>query len=83
MLLPALLEGGRKSGAIWYMILRQSPKRRQNLPGSVGLTQVPVLRLRIERAEASERLRRDLRRDTFGPGSGVVPAPASLRFRLR
>jgi hypothetical protein len=28
MLLSALLEGRRKSGAIWYMILRQSPKAR-------------------------------------------------------
>lgn len=60
-------------------------KRRQHLTGSAGPTQAPVLRLRIDRAEASERLRRDLRRHIFGPGPGMVPtpAPASPSFRLR
>jgi hypothetical protein len=58
-------------------------RRRHNLPGSVGPSPAPALRLRIERAEASERLRRDLRRQTLGPRPTMAPISAPPPFRLR
>ena len=58
-------------------------RRRQHLPGSIGPSPAPGLRLRIERAEASERLRRDLRRQTLGPRPTMAPIFAPPPFRLR
>jgi hypothetical protein len=43
----------------------------------------PMLRMRIERAEAGERLRRELRRDTLEPWPVMGPTPAPRPFRLR
>lgn len=58
-------------------------RRRQNLQGGVGPPPAPALRLRIERAEASERLRRELRRHTLGPRPSSAPISAPPPFRLR
>lgn len=58
-------------------------RRRQNLQGSIGQAQAPALRLRIERAEASERLHRELRRHTLGPRPSSAPISAPPPFRLR
>jgi hypothetical protein len=57
--------------------------RRQRQAGGVEPAQAPALRLRIERAEAGERLRRDLRRRTLGPQPGMAPMTAPAPFRLR
>jgi hypothetical protein len=57
-------------------------KRRQNLTGSVGPSQAPALRLRIERAEAGERLRLELRRQTLSSPPGMTPILAPPPFRL-
>jgi hypothetical protein len=61
----------------------EDARRRHNLPGNVAPLQAPALRLRIQRAEASERLRRDLRRHTLGPQPGMAPIQVAPQFRLR
>lgn len=58
-------------------------RRRQNLQGSNGPAPAPALRLRIERAEAGERLHRELRRHTLGPRPSSAPISVPPPFRLR
>lgn len=57
-------------------------KRRQNRTGSVGPIRAPALRLRIERAEAGERLRQELRRQTLSSPPGMTPILVPPPFRL-
>ena len=58
-------------------------RRRERLSGRTGPPQGPLLRLRIERADANERLRRELRRHTLGPRPAAEPPLAQPPFRLR
>ena len=58
-------------------------RRRQTLSGSPGPMQGPALRMRVEQAEANERLRRDLQRRILQSVPGAAPAQAPTPFRLR
>jgi hypothetical protein len=59
-------------------------RRRHRWSGGTGAARAPALRAQIERAERTQRLRRDLQRHTFGPrpGTANIPGPSSP-FRLR
>jgi hypothetical protein len=63
----------------------EDARRRERLPGVGNAWTSPaatVLRMRIERAEADERLRRDLRRQSSGPLPAPTPNPPPP-FQLR
>jgi hypothetical protein len=62
----------------------EDARRRERLPGVEKAGASPaVIDLRIERAEADERLRRDLRRRSSGPWPAATPNGPPPPFRLR
>jgi len=63
----------------------EDARRRDRLveQGALTTQQGPTLRLRVEQAEANERLRRDLRRQTLPPSLPMAPILTPPPFRLR